>query len=102
LISATILVASEDSRYLVNIFEKSSGETIFSRGKDRDRALEKLLSGNGDGHLSIDSSCGSSIVPCSLSRQTNKGLLTSPAEHRSIIGVSDSKSADSSDDNHCK
>ncbi|GAB4837113.1 hypothetical protein Ancab_002024 [Ancistrocladus abbreviatus] len=97
-----IPVASEDSRYLVSIFEESSGETIFSRGKDWDRATENLLFGNGDGHLSKDSGYGSSIVPCSLSRQKNKGHCASLAEHRSIGGASDSKLLDSSDYNHYK
>ncbi|GAB4829531.1 hypothetical protein Ancab_019204, partial [Ancistrocladus abbreviatus] len=51
----------EDSRYLARIFKESSGETFFSRGKDRVRAPEKLFSGFGNGHLSIDSGGGTTI-----------------------------------------
>ncbi|GAB4829202.1 hypothetical protein Ancab_018867 [Ancistrocladus abbreviatus] len=67
------MVVSEDSTYEVCVFEESSGESIFSRGNDRDCISEKLRSGSSDDHLNDVLGGGDSFVPCSLSRKLNKG-----------------------------
>ncbi|GAB4845170.1 hypothetical protein Ancab_038576 [Ancistrocladus abbreviatus] len=80
--------------FLIKIFEESLEETIFSRGKDRDRASEMLPPKIGDGHLNKFSGRGSSVVPCSLLGHTNKERFASPVEHVRIGKASDSKSSD--------
>ncbi|GAB4841730.1 hypothetical protein Ancab_022452 [Ancistrocladus abbreviatus] len=102
LIWTTITVVSEDSTYQVRVLVESSRESIFSRGNDEDCISEKLYSRSSDDHPNDISSGGDSFIPCLLSRKLNKCSLSSPAEHRSPRGASDSKSVDSNHDNHCR
>ncbi|GAB4832365.1 hypothetical protein Ancab_006381 [Ancistrocladus abbreviatus] len=74
--------------FQIKFFEESSGETIFSRGNDRDRAPEKSPPVTIDGHPRFFSDCRSSGSPHIPTAHSNRGIA-SLVEHASIIGASD-------------
>ncbi|GAB4861569.1 hypothetical protein Ancab_036762 [Ancistrocladus abbreviatus] len=90
-IKESISVLVDGLRFQIHIVEESSGETIFARGGDRERALKADDSVHPKYPSNSKGSGSSSAIPCSLLGLKDSDRQGVPKWDRSISNVNFSK-----------
>ncbi|GAB4840736.1 hypothetical protein Ancab_021499, partial [Ancistrocladus abbreviatus] len=95
-ISGIVPVMVDGQRFCVEVFEEASGETIFSKGFDRDRVPAYSMERQSD----PDEISSNTFVPCSLEETRGGGKSTSLANITSSGELVFLNTPDSMDDRH--
>ncbi|GAB4837469.1 hypothetical protein Ancab_002329, partial [Ancistrocladus abbreviatus] len=101
-IFASVPVFAANQRFLIHVVEESSGETIFSTGKDRGRVHSQPVV---EKSTHSDSKSGGDellVVPCSLSSSTGNQRKVSTENSSSHDNGEAPISSETNDDKCCK